>query len=279
MTELNPYVRSLKVGFIGAGNMSQALIKGFCESHMVLANHIFVSNRSPGKLQKLKDSFGVQICSSNEEVVEKVDIVILAVKPQDLLAAIEPISQSFLDKQMVVSLAAGVRMDTLEKNLPQTRIARLMPNTPSLIGKGVLGYLLNEKDDGFESIIEDLFQVLGRVIAMNDEEQLEAFMVASSSGTGFIFELMMYWQDWIEERGFDSAQAKDMIIDTFLGTALLASESRQFEFEELQARVASKKGVTAAGLDSMRELEIERALRVSFEKAAMRNQEMAKLFK
>ena len=101
-------------------------------------------------------------------------------------------------------------------------------------------------------------------------------MVASSSGTGFIFELMMYWQDWIEEHGFEPKIAREMIIETFLGTTMLAKQSGETQFEELQARVASRKGVTVAGLESMRELEIERALRISFEKAAMRNSEIAR---
>ncbi|HRO68058.1 MAG TPA: pyrroline-5-carboxylate reductase dimerization domain-containing protein, partial [Pseudobdellovibrionaceae bacterium] len=205
---------------------------------------------------------------------------ILSVKPQDLLAAIEPISQAFLDGQIVISLAAGVRMETLEKLLPQCRIVRLMPNTPSLIQRGLLGYLLNDdEDDPLEGIVEDLFAPLGRVVKMADEEQLEAFMVACSSGTGFIFELMMYWQDWILEHGFDQDVAKAITIETFVGAALLAAESDQVSIEELQNRVASRKGVTAAGLQSMRELEIERALRISFEKAALRNSEIARELK
>lgn len=273
---MSTYLHSKKLGFIGAGNMAQAIIRGLIESGKVPAQNIFVSNRTPGKLQKLKDQFGIQVCTSNEQAIEKSDMVILAVKPQDLLQAIEPLSQYFLQGQIVISLAAGIRLQTLEKNLPQTRLVRMMANTPALIGKGVIGYLMNENDPGLETLVEDFFECLGKMIRMADEEQLVAFMVASSSGTGFIFELMMYWQDWIEEHGFEPKVAREIIIETFLGTSILASQSGGIELEELQARVASKKGATAAGLDSMRELEIERALRISFEKSAMRNSEMAR---
>ena len=275
-SNVNHYLKTKKIGFIGAGNLAQAVIKGLFEGQVVPSHQIFASNRSPGKLQKLKDQFGIQVCTSNEEVVEKSDIVILAVKPQDLLFAIEPISQSFLAGQMVLSLAAGIRMKTLSQNLPQTRLVRMIPNTPALIGRGVIGYLMNEVDPGLEAMVEDLFSCLGKVIRMEDEDKLEAFMVASSSGTGFIFELMMYWQDWIEEHGFEPKVAREIVIETFLGASLLASQSGNGSFEELQMRVASRKGVTAAGLDSMRELEIERAMRISFEKSAMRNSEMAR---
>lgn len=258
--------------------MTQALVKGLVESQRLAPDRIFVSNRSPGKLQKLSDQFKIQACSSNEQVIEKSDVLVIAVKPQDLIPAIEPLSQIFLPEQIVVSLAAGIPIKTLEKSLPQTRVVRVIPNTPALIGKGITGYVLGSKKDvGLEATIEDLFSCLGKVYTMQDEEQLESFMVACSSGVGFLFELMTYWQDWLEERGFEPQIAKEMTTDTFLGTSLLAQQSPHIPYEELQARVTSKKGVTIAGLDSMRELEIERALRVSFEKAAMRNQELSKI--
>ncbi|MBX3040760.1 MAG: pyrroline-5-carboxylate reductase [Bdellovibrionaceae bacterium] len=277
---MNQFLKSRTIGFLGAGNMAQAMIRGLLETDFIVPQRVLVSNRSPGKLQKLTEQFGVTTSRSNEELVEQADIVIISVKPQDLLAAIEPISRAFLEGQIVICLAAGVRMETLEKLLPQCRIVRLMPNTPALIQRGLLGYLLNDdEDDALEGIVEDLFAPLGRVVKMADEEQFEAFMVACSSGTGFMFELMMYWQDWILEHGFDPEVAKAITIETFVGASLLAAESDQVSIEELQNRVASRKGVTAAGLQSMRELEIERALRISFEKAALRNSEIARELK
>lgn len=104
-------------------------------------------------------------------------------------------------------------------------------------------------------------------------------MVACSSGVGFVYELMIYWQDWMIEHGFDEDVAKNLTLETFQGATALAKHSPQIDLEELQARVASKKGVTEAGLLSMRDSEIETSLRVAFEKAALRNQEMAKLLK
>jgi len=88
--------------------------------------------------------------------------------------------------------------------------------------------------------------------------------------------MMMYFQDWIEERGFEPDVARKMVVETFLGAAKLAAVNPDQSLEDLQNKVTSKKGVTAAGLESMREFEIERALRYSFEKAALRNQELAK---
>lgn len=272
---MNPFLKTQKIGFLGAGNMSQAMISGLVEGG-IPAKNIFASNRSEGKLNKLVETYKINPASGNEELVDACDVVILAVKPQDLLTALEPVTRAFDQNKIVISVAAGIRMEKLERYIQGARLARVMPNTPSLIGRGVIGYLLNDdSDNALESTVEDLFAPLGRVIKVHDEDQFEALMISCSSGTGFVFEMMMYWQDWIEEHGFSSEEARVMTIETFVGASLLAAQARE-GVEDLQARVTSKKGVTAAGLQSMRELEIERALRISFEKAAMRNKEMAR---
>ncbi|MBY0554569.1 pyrroline-5-carboxylate reductase [bacterium] len=276
----NPLLKSMKIGFIGAGNMTQALVKGMVESKEIKADHILISNRTPGKLIKLSEQFQVQTRTHNQEIISECDVVILAMKPQDFSTALEGLTGQFNENQIVISLAAGIPFESLQKQIPEGRLVRLMPNTPSLIGRGVIGYMsLNEDDEFVSSLMEDLFGSLGYVLKTDTEEQFEALMISCSSGTGFVFEMMMYWQDWIEERGFSEEVSKKMTIETFLGASLLAAQSAGIDIEELQSRVTSKKGVTAAGLTSMRELEIERTLRISFEKAAMRSQEISRSMK
>lgn len=273
---MNQILKRQKIGFLGAGNMAQAMIKGLLESGSLPPENVSASNRTPGKLQRLSEQYKIHALDNNESLIENSDIVILATKPQDLLSVVEPLSSSFHDDQIVVSLAAGIQMQTLEKYLPQARLVRLMPNTPSIIGRGVIGYLLNEADTALDAVMQDMCSPLGYTLKVEDEDQFEALMVSCSSGTGFVFEMMMYWQDWIVEHGFDEATAKRMTLETFMGASMLAAQSKDVPFEELQARVTSKKGVTAAGLQSMRELEIERALRISFEKAALRSKEISR---
>ncbi|MCM2354550.1 MAG: pyrroline-5-carboxylate reductase [Pseudobdellovibrio sp.] len=272
----HPLLKTYKVGFIGAGHMAQALIKGMVESKLLRPDQILVSNRTPGKPLKLKELYQIQTREHNEQIVEECDIVILAMKPQDLPQAMANLASAFNENQIVISLAAGITMRSLQKMIPQPRLVRLMPNTPSLIGRGVLGVLANKKDEVVTEITKDLFSGLGVILELETEDQFDALMISCSSGTGFVFEMMMYWQDWIIEHGFTPEQAKMMTIETFVGASLLAAQSAGVDIEELQQRVTSKKGVTAAGLNSMRELEIERALRISFEKAALRSQEIAR---
>lgn len=270
-------LQHLKIGFIGAGNMTSTILRRLFEEEKVKPENVWVSNRTPGKILKMKENWNINIAPNNEEVVEQTQIVVLAMKPQDFFAAIEPVSSLFQKEQIVISLLAGVTAETLEKILPESRIIRVMPNTPSSLGKGVIGYCMNDEDDkGAKDLVEELLSPLGYVVPLEEGDMFDALLVSSSSGTGFVLELMSYWQDWIEERGFSPEVARRMTIETFLGAAIWANKEGSHSFEELQQRVASKKGVTAAGLDSMRELEVERVLRLSFEKSWMRNQELSR---
>ncbi|MCB0406618.1 MAG: pyrroline-5-carboxylate reductase [Bdellovibrionales bacterium] len=274
---MNHLLASKKVGFIGCGNMAQTIIKGWLDSQILSASHIFATNRSPGKLQKFAEEKKIQTPSSSEQMIEQVDVVVLAMKPQDLLSAIEDFQHAFSENQIVISLAAGTPMSVITKAInAKVRVARLMPNTPSSIKEGVIGYCTNTRDEELGSFIEDLFSPLGLVIETEEGEAFEALTVSAASGVGFVFELMIYWREWLEEHGFDGETASLMTIKTFLGASKLADQSNKLNLEELLAKVTSKQGVTAAGLNSMRELELERGLRYSFEKAVLRDRELSK---
>lgn len=271
------FVEHLKVGFIGAGNMTTIITRRLFETNTVRPENTWISNRTPGKLAKIREQWPIQIGNNNEDVVDQCQVIFLSIKPQDFVSAIEPLASLFQKDQIVISLLAGVPLENLEKALPNSRLVRVMPNTPSSLGKGVVGYCVGDPDDnGAVSIVEELLAPLGYVVPLDEGDMFDALLVSCSSGTGFVLELMSYWQDWIEERGFSPEVARRMTIETFWGAAQLASKEPNVSFEELQQRVASKKGVTAAGLDSMRELEIERTLRLSFEKSWMRNQELSR---
>ncbi len=264
-----------KIGFIGAGNMGQAMMKALITSGTVPKEHIFATNRSPGKLLKLSEALGVTSVNTNEELVDMCDIIVLGVKPQDLVGVLEPIASSFHDGHLVISIAAGFSLQTLKRLLPEVLgLARAMPNTPATIQKAVVGYCLAEGAEAYEASVEEFLKPLGLVVPVEEGEMFEALTVSCGSGPGFIFELMLYWQEWMEEHGFDAQSAREMVVQTFAGAARLAEASPDVSIQELQDRVTSKKGVTAAGLQSMRELEVERALRYSFEKAVIRDQEI-----
>jgi pyrroline-5-carboxylate reductase len=273
----NDLLRTQKIGFLGAGNLAQAMMRAFLDSNMVPKENIYISGRTERKLQKVAADFGVKAFATNEELIDASQVIIIGVKPQDLYQAIEPIASSFHEDHIVLSLAAGVSLSSLEKLLPNTkRIVRVMPNTAAKIKKGVIAYAASKALVAQLQWLELLLGTMGVVVPVEDGEMMEALVVASSCGIGFVYELMIYWQEWLEERGIDSETAKKITTQVFWGGACMAAEAENTSLEELQRKVTSTKGVTAAGLDSMRELEIERALRISFEKAALRDQELGK---
>lgn len=268
-----------RFGFIGIGNIAQATIRGWIQSGQITAQQIAVSGRSDGKVKAAERKWGVKAFSTNEALVEHSDVVLFCTKPQDLQTAVEPISSSFHKHHIVISLAAGIPLHSLEKLIPSTKqIVRTIVNTPVQIQKAVIGYSLSKGALHLGTFIEGLFSPLGIVINVEEGEPLAALTVGTSSGIGFILEQMIYWQEWLEEHDFSPETARKMTIQTFEGAAQLARLSREKSLTELQNQVVSKKGVTSAGLNSIRKLEMSTALRMSFEKAVLRDREIGETF-
>ncbi len=266
-----------KLGFIGVGNMGGAIVKALLRSKVVAPENIWASNRSQGKVLKIRDEFPIHLANTNEELVENSDIIFVGVKPQDLFDVLEPLSSLIAGEKIVVSMAAGISIAAMKKVLQNhPRVVRIMPNTPIEIGKSVVGYCPDKQDAGTDAAMVTLLQPLGYVVQVTEGDQFQALTVACGSGTGFVFELLQYWQEWLEGYGFEPDVARNMSVQTFLGAAALAEKHEQQPIDQLQSRVVSKKGVTFAGLESMRELEIERALRISFEKAVLRDSELGR---
>lgn len=266
-----------KIGFIGTGNLAQAIITALVEDSVIPANQIYMSNRTQGKPAKLKAKFPeLNHINNNEELIENCDIIVLAMKPQDLQTAVEPISFAFEAEKTVVSLAAGVTLKNLKGLIPgTTNITRVMANTASRVKNAVFGYCSLGEDSPNESIIVELLAPLGLVVSAEEGEEFDALTVACASGTGFVLEFISYFQNWLEDRGFEEEVASNMAIETFLGASILAKEMDHMTVGELREQVTSKKGVTLAGLEKMRELDLEGSLAMAFEKAVQRNHQLS----
>ncbi len=272
------HVQNLKIGFIGAGNLTQAVMRAFIDSGYVRRENVLISNRNEKKLERVSQDFQVRAAKTNEQLIENSDIVFIAVKPQDFYQCIEPIAQAFNEDHIVISLAAGISLQSVQKLIPSSpKILRVMPTTAAKIKKSVIAFAFSPAVRPNLPWLTELFSTMGLAVPVEDGETMRAMLVAASSGIGFVYELMMYWSEWLEEHDVDPQTARKITVQTFAAAAAMAEHDRDTSIDELQRKVASQKGVTASGLESMRELEIERALRISFEKAAMRDQELGKL--
>ena len=273
MSALNKY----KIGFIGFGNLAQSILKSLLNSDTVSPKQVSFTNRSDGKAAQIKSDYGISHFSGNDELIDESDIVIIAVKPQDFMEAIEPYVANFREDQIVISLAAGVSFTTLKSLITtSTRLVRVMTNTAASVSAGAVGFYHPRDDEALDATMDLLFNSIGEVYRLADEDEFAAFTVGVCSGIGFVFEIMTYWSEWLEQYGIDKSTADQMIRNTFKGAVKLAEQNDGLSLTDLQSKVVSKKGVTQAGLTSMNEMELDRIFRVSFEKAVMRDKELEK---
>ena len=170
------------------------MIRALLENGTFRKDQIFATNRSEGRLKKAVETFGIGTFKNNEELIDHCDIIVVAVKPQDLLGVLEPIANSFDETSVLISLAAGISLSAISRTVPQTeRLVRVMPNTPLEVGKAVIGYCINEGASSIEPLVQDILEPMGLAVADEEGEAFEALTVACGTGTGFVFELMLFW--------------------------------------------------------------------------------------
>lgn len=271
---------STKLAFLGCGRIAQNIIKGYLNHSNLPQNQIFVSGRNLKKTQRICKELNVQMLESNEELLEKGSVIFICVKPSDMEEALQDLKAHWQTSHTVLSLATGISFKTLKKwGLNCPRLVRLTANISVSIGQGFLPFCSLNSKPSLNSFVEELLKPLGQVLVLEDEELLASATVASASGLGFVLELLEYWLEWLEGEGFSYENARAMAVQTFLGAGLLCHQKSKKSFSDLQKEVVSPKGVTHSGLRSMRELELERILRLSFEKARLKVKTMGDLKK
>lgn len=271
----NSFLKSRKIGFIGAGNMTKSLIGGLSLGKGFDPSQIWVSNRSSHKLKEISDRFGVNVSEHNEKVVEECDWIVLSIKPQDVEAFLEQQEKDFTEDKVILSVCAGITFSALSRNLKQVgNIIRLMPTTTCEIGEGVLG-VYGQNEDLVEAVME-FFSPVGYVVHADTEEALDKVMISAASGVGFILEIMQIWSEWLTEDNQFSKEEADQITEKSFSGLMNLVKSNDKSFAKLQSEVTSKKGVTLAGLESMRHSEIDRVLRLGFAAALKRSNELGK---
>ncbi|WP_417681201.1 pyrroline-5-carboxylate reductase [Pseudidiomarina aquimaris] len=271
---------SRTIAFIGAGNMTQSIVGGMVASGYP-ASSVYVSNPSPGKLEKMANELQVNTSQDNAEVANKADVIVLAVKPQlmaDVCAALRK-DVANLSEKLIVTIAAGIRIEKYRQYLgDDIRMIRVMPNTPSLVGKGMSGLVADERvSDADKNYITEAFDGVGATLWVADEDELDILGAVAGSGPAYFFEFMASLQKAAVKLGFDSDKARAMVQQTALGAAEMAIAS-ELELEDLRKQVTSKGGSTAKGIEQYQAYDIDKISADAVEAAVKRNQEMAKLF-
>jgi pyrroline-5-carboxylate reductase len=244
-------MKTKTIGFIGGGNMATSLISGLIASGHS-AQQIWVSDTAPTTLQAHADQFQVNTTTSNETVVNEVEVVVLAVKPQILRDVALQIAPSLKQKNaLVVSIAAGISQKSLSKWLgSEIAIVRCMPNTPALVQTGATALHANiNVDEEQKDLAENILRAVGLALWVSDESQLDAVTAVSGSGPAYFFLLMEAMEKAALELGLDERSARLLIQQTALGAAKIALESPESP-AKLRARVTSPGGTTQQAIET-----------------------------
>ncbi|WP_183381374.1 MULTISPECIES: pyrroline-5-carboxylate reductase [unclassified Herbaspirillum] len=240
----------VKIGFIGGGNMATALIGGLAGQLTAGAN-IHVVDLNPDSLAALQQQFGVTTALQPDAILDQCDVIVLAVKPQQLrtvAAAIAP----FVQQQLIISIVAGIRSDDLSRWLNgHQAIVRTMPNTPALIGKGITGvFPTSGVSQPQREVADQILRAVGSTVWLDDENLIDAVTAVSGSGPAYVFYFMEAMQQAAVELGLSPEQGIALAKATFAGATELAVRSPD-PVSVLRERVTSKGGTTYAALTSM----------------------------
>jgi pyrroline-5-carboxylate reductase len=267
----------LKIAFIGGGNMAQALIGGLAGKLTDGAN-IHVIDVVPETLRQLTERFGVTTATGPSDVVAMSDVIVLAVKPQQLREVASSL-RPYLKSQLVLSIAAGIRAADLSRWLGGYQaIVRTMPNTPALVGKGVTGAVaMAGVSDTQRQIADAMLRAVGETVWIADEAQIDAVTAISGSGPAYVFYFIEAMQQAAVELGLTEQQGRLLAQATFAGAAELAARSDE-PVSVLRERVTSKGGTTYAALTSMDASGIKAAFVKALHAAAERGKALGEEF-
>jgi len=258
-------------GFIGGGNMAEALIKGMTSQGM---KDIFVSEPREERRRELEKIYGIKTTNSNEEVVSACDILFLAVKPQNMESVLDEIADSITEKKTVVSIAAGITLSYLGSKLRTKQLIRVMPNTPAIVQEGMSVMALCGCFFGTEvAVVRSMLMTIGKVLTM-PEELMNTVTALSGSGPAFIALFTEAMIEGGERLGLSREDASQLAVQTLLGTAKLLGTG--MSPEKLRQMVTSPGGTTEAGLKVFEERDLKGVVEEALRAAEKRAEELGR---
>ena len=266
-----------KVGFIGAGNMAGALIKGHNNAQLYTPQEIIVSDTLSAQLRKIKRRYQVEGIRENRTVVQQAPTIVLAVKPQiidQVLAEIRPV---VTPAKRFISIAAGVTLTRLEEGLGgDARVIRVMPNTPALLGKSMTVVVRGTKaKTADEKLALRFFRGVGDALAVQDEKLLDPVTGLSGSGPAYVYLFAEALITGGIKAGLDPTVAERLTFQTLEGAVAMLKETKQTP-QELREMVSSPGGTTLAGLKRLETGAFSKTISAAVAAATRRSRELGR---
>ncbi len=265
------------IAFIGAGNMSKAIISGLIDAGYP-ARNVIASNPSEGKLVALHNLYGISYTNDNVKALNQADTIVLAVKPQLMEAVCQDLAdRADLSSKLFISIAAGIDQQRLQQMLGGSYpVIRTMPNTPSSLGKGMTGLFadqsISEEDKTFAGY---LMSRVGEIVWVNSESQIDAVIAAAGSSPAYFFLFLEAMQTEAVQQGFDKSTARKLVQQAMLGAAEMVCHNPDLELGELRAQVTSKGGTTAKAIESFQTNDLQTIVAQAMRAAVVRAKEMS----
>lgn len=265
------------IGFIGGGNMAASLIGGLVAQGQFSGQAISVFGPNFPKTQALANKFGIHASASNEELIERSSIIVIAVKPQILQSVLTPLAAQFKHhKPLIISVVAGITSKSIEQWLNgQFSVVRIMPNTPALIGQGASGLFANSRvSDEQKTVSTAIANAVGYSTWVKTEADIDSVTALSGSGPAYF---MLFMQGLIEAgiaAGLSPETAKLLAVQTATGAAQLVRSS-ELDLQTLINNVTSPKGTTEQALLSFQNSDLKGIVAKAFEAAKLRSEELA----
>jgi pyrroline-5-carboxylate reductase len=265
------------IGFLGGGNMAEALIRGVLTAKIFEPANIFVSEIRPERLAFVVKEYGVRPAYTNAALAAAVDILVLSVKPQNMADALQSIKAVFKPDTLVVSIAAGIKVENITAVLGDVAAVRVMPNTPALIGEGASALFANEKAKPLFEKARGIFSAVGKAVVVDDEGLIDAVTAVSGSGPAYYFLLMEEMTKAAVQLGLSDDVARTLVLQTAKGAAILAVEADK-EGEspaELRQKVTSPGGTTEVALKVFADGKISELIAAAVTRARQRSRELS----
>ncbi|OQA92532.1 MAG: Pyrroline-5-carboxylate reductase [Elusimicrobia bacterium ADurb.Bin231] len=264
-----------KIGFLGAGNMAEALLSGIADKS-VPHNRIFAYDPDRRRLDYISRKYRINAVHSNGDAVKKTDVIFIAVKPNKTAEVLAETADLYSKNQLVISIAAGVKTKKIEQYLCKISVVRSMPNTPALIGKGVFaicpGKYAVEQD---VKIAERLLSSCGAVFRVK-EKDMDAVTAVSGSGPAYLFYLAEMMIESACELGLNRNLSQKLVIHTLIGSSGMLYETGLLP-DELRNRVTSKGGTTEAAFKVIQKKNYGSALKRAIMAAAKKSKQMSEI--
>ena len=268
--------KTLKIGFLGAGKMATALTRGWIAAGLTNADHVLAGDPIEATRKSFATETGATAVNDNKKVVDAGDVLVLAVKPQNMATLLGEIQPMLKDRHLIVSIAAGIALGQITDKLgPQTRVVRVMPNAPCQVGASASAYAAGPAATADDvALVDRLLNSVGRAIAV-PEKLLDAVTGLSGSGPAYVFVMIEALSDGGVRMGLPRDTATLLAAQTVFGAAKMLLETG-WHAGALKDLVASPGGTTIAGLHELERGGLRGILMDAVEAATLRSAELGK---